>query len=195
MAVKEYTNKAGKSCPCIISPMSRMRPDSAFGLTFPGRVKLTQIKSRLTEGVNFKEARLNCISSGAGCLSKMKMLPSEGAGNAFRGTECATLIKALLRLSMSAQKVKEMRLIKSYVRTSFPACPYPRSPGGDLPHAHGLCSGPSKPTLGGTRAELGAMPLVRAGCSRTGVGGGAGEAAGGGHPAPPTLRSPPFPSG
>lgn len=149
-----------------------MRPDSAFGLTFPGRVKLTQIKSRLTEGVNFKEARLKCIISGAGCLSKMKMLPSEGAGNAFRGTECATLIKALLRLSMSAQKVKEMRLIKSYMRTSFPACPYPRSPGGDLPQAPGLCSGPSKPTLGGTRAEFGAMPLVRAGCSRTGVGGG-----------------------
>lgn len=83
MAVKEYTNKAGCSSSCIVLPMSRMRPDSAFSLTFPVRVKLTQIKSRLAEGVNFQEAWLKCICRGAGCLFKIQVLPSKGAGKIF----------------------------------------------------------------------------------------------------------------
>lgn len=61
-----------------------MRPDCAFSLTFAGTVKFTQIKFRLTEGVNFKGAQLKCISCGAGCLFKIKTLPSKGAGKVFR---------------------------------------------------------------------------------------------------------------
>lgn len=55
-AVREYTKKVEGSCSCVLFPVPRMRPGPALSPTFPGRVKLTQVESRLTEGVNFKQA-------------------------------------------------------------------------------------------------------------------------------------------
>lgn len=153
MAVKKHTNKVEWSCSCIIFPVSWMRTDSAFSLTFPGRVKLTEIKSRLTEGVNFKEEQLKCISFGASCLFKIKMLSSKGAGRVFREQSTLYWIKALLRLNMSAEKVEVMWLVKRYVKMGFPECPYTHSPEGNPKQAHRLSLAPSG--LGAMRAEFG----------------------------------------
>lgn len=141
--------------------MSGMRPDSAFSLTFPGRVKLTQIKCSLTEGVNFKAAQLKCVSSGAGRLFKIKMSPSKGAGKAF-GEQSAA----------SARKVGMMCLVKKREQDEFSRAPLPtrswRQPG-----ISALASlGPFGPTPGPTRADFGDIALGRAGCSRPGGVGG-----------------------
>lgn len=149
------------SCSCVVFPMSGMRPDSAFSLTFPGRVKLTQIKCSLTEGVNFKAAQLKCVSSGAGRLFKIKMSPSKGAGKAF-GEQSAA----------SARKVGMMCLVKKREQDEFSRAPLPtrswRQPG-----ISALASlGPFGPTPGPTRADFGDIALGRAGCSRPGGVGG-----------------------
>lgn len=149
------------SCSYVVFPMSGMRPDSAFSLTFPGRVKLTQIKCSLTEGVNFKAAQLKCVSSGAGRLFKIKMLPSKGAGKAFGEQSAASARKVGVTCSVKKRGQDE------FSRASLPTRSW-RQPGISARASLGSFG----THAGATRADFGDTALGRAGCCRPGGVGG-----------------------
>lgn len=144
-----------------------MRPDCAFSLTFAGTVKFTQIKFRLTEGVNFKGAQLKCISCGAGCLFKIKTLPFQGSWKSILGTQCAALNYGPAQAENVRAKGGSNAIRAKLHHEERYRAPLHTQPWRQAKESHGLRS-PSLAGGDGSRA-CGALEMPPCGSQRAGV--------------------------